>query len=223
MLLVMASSGLHWGGQSLVMSSASTQPSSKKLVIVTGGSRGIGKATCLWLGCPNDHHQPYQVAVNYQSNEKAALEVVAQIESEGGSAAAFCADISDEKQVKQMFDDVQNHFGMQPRGLVNNAGVMEAMEKDITKITTEIFERDLKVNTLGSFICTKEFVKRCSTTKNENGIGGSIVVVSSVSAESAQILAYGCSKAACEALVAGLSKTLPLEGIRINAVSTPLS
>lgn len=200
----------HQPGSSLVMS-ASTTPSSKKLVIVTGGSRGIGKATCLFLG-----QKGYQVAVNYCQGEKEAQEVVKEIESLGGCAKAFKCDISQEDQVETMFNDIVGHFGMKPTGLVNNAGVMEAMEKDLLKIGLETLERDLKTNTVGTFLCTREFVKHSSV--NREGPGGSIVVISSVSADSAQILAYGMSKAAIEAMVVGLSKNLPLEGIRINTV-----
>jgi NAD(P)-dependent dehydrogenase (short-subunit alcohol dehydrogenase family) len=192
--------------------------SSKKLVVVTGGSRGIGRATCIWLASKG-----YQVAVNYCSEEQAAQNVVSEIETAGGTAAAFQADISEESQVKSLFEKVKTHFGMPPTGLVNNAGIMEPMEKDILKVSTEILERDLRVNTMGTFFCTREFVKHC-TTKREDGTGkgGSIVVVSSISAESAQILAYGMSKAALDAMVTGLSKQLPLEGIRINTISPGL-
>lgn len=185
--------------------------SGSKLVVVTGGARGIGKATCLLLASKG-----YQVAVNYRSNTELAEEVVAEIKKGGGNAAAFQADVSDEDQVEQMFDDVCGHFDMAPTGLVNNAGIMEKMEKDILQVSGDTLEQDLRVNTMGPFFCTKAFVKRCST--KHGGNGGSVVVVSSVSAESAMVLAYGMSKAAVEAMVNGLSKTLPLEGIRINTV-----
>ncbi|KAI2495434.1 Short-chain dehydrogenase reductase sdr [Fragilaria crotonensis] len=120
-----------------------------------------------------------------------ADQVVQEIIDAGGKAAAFQADVSDEQQVIQLFDDVCA-FRCAPTGLVNNAGIMEPMEKDLLKVSTETLENDFKVNAMGPFFCTKEFVKRCST--NNGGVGGSIVCVSSVSAESAQILAYGMSK-----------------------------
>jgi NAD(P)-dependent dehydrogenase (short-subunit alcohol dehydrogenase family) len=211
-------------GQCLVMSASPPTSAKKNLVIVTGGSRGIGKATCIYLASKG-----YQVAVNYCREEQAAQQVVNEIVQAGGTAKAFQADVGEETQVVAMFQDVMGHFGMPPTGLVNNAGVMEAMEKDITKVSTATLERDLKVNTMGTFFCTREFVKHASINNNNNnnneksgGQGGSIVVVSSVSAESAQILAYGMSKAALEAMVIGLSKQLPLEGIRINTVSPGL-
>jgi NAD(P)-dependent dehydrogenase (short-subunit alcohol dehydrogenase family) len=204
-------------GQCLVMSASPSTSGKKNLVIVTGGSRGIGKATCIYLASKG-----YQVAVNYCREEQAAQQVVDDIVAAGGTAKAFQADIGEESQVASMFQDVMGHFGMPPTGLVNNAGIMEAMEKDITKVSTATLERDLKINTMGTFFCTREFVKHASINNGSGGQGGSIVVVSSVSAESAQILAYGMSKAALEAMVIGLSKQLPLEGIRINTVSPGL-
>lgn len=184
-----------------------------KLVIVTGGARGIGKATCLLLAS-----RGYQVAVNYRSNEKAAQQVVNEITSSHGEEAAksFQADVSHELEVEQLFNDVIAHFGRTPTSLVCNAGVMEPMEKDIAKITKETLDKDFATNTYGPFFCVREFVKHAST-KN-GGKGGSIVNVSSVSADGGQIVAYAMSKCAMEAMVNGVAKTLPLEGIRINTV-----
>lgn len=184
-----------------------------KLVLVTGGARGIGKATCLLLAS-----RGYQVAVNYRSNEQAAQQVVDETTSSSSKskAMAFQADVSKEDEVKKLFNDVIEYFGMAPTSLVNNAGVMEPMEKDITKITKETLDADFATNTYGPFFCTREFVKRTST-KN-GGKGGSIVNVSSISADGGQIVAYAMSKSAMEAMVNGIAKTLPLEGIRINTV-----
>lgn len=184
----------------------------KKLVLVTGGGRGIGRATCLLLAS-----RGYQVAVNYQSNEKAAQEVVDEIANNHGKMAmAFQADVSSETQVEKLFDEVTNHFGMVPTSLVNNAGIMEPMQKDITLITKETLDRDFATNTFGPFFCTREFVKRASTKNGGNG--GTIVNVSSISADGGQIVAYAMSKSAMEAMVRGIAKNLPLEGIRINTV-----
>jgi NAD(P)-dependent dehydrogenase (short-subunit alcohol dehydrogenase family) len=212
-LLLSSNTAAHVSGMSTAPPSSST--GAKKLVLVTGGSRGIGRATCLLLASKG-----YQVALNYCTNKQAAMEVIADIETAGGTAAAFKADVSDESQVSKLFQDVCNHFDMAPTGLVNNAAVMESMEKDVLQITKETLERDFRVNTCGPFFCTKEFVKRAST--KHGGTGGNIVCVSSISAESAQILAYGMCKAALEAMVTGLSKNLPLEGIRINTIQPGL-
>jgi NAD(P)-dependent dehydrogenase (short-subunit alcohol dehydrogenase family) len=195
-----------------------------KLVLVTGGSRGIGRATCLLLA-----QKGYNVALNYCHDEAAAQSVVTECtvskndqtqSSTMGSIVPFQADISQPDQVVKLFQDIEAHFQRSPSGLVNNAGVMEPMQKDITKIENDVLWRDYQTNACGPFYCTKEFVKRAA--KSRGGTGGSIVCVSSISAESAQILAYGMSKAAMEAMVAGLSKTLPLEGIRINIVQPGL-
>jgi NAD(P)-dependent dehydrogenase (short-subunit alcohol dehydrogenase family) len=212
----------------LSSSSSSSQSSSsttyksdnqKKLVLVTGGSRGIGRATCLLLA-----EKGYDVALNYCRDDEAANDVMQEIartgDSNAGKIVLFKADISEPEQVVKLFEEIEKQFSRNPMGLVANAGVMEPMQKDVTKIENEILLRDFKTNAAGPFYCTKEFVKRAST-KN-GGVGGSIVCVSSISAESAQILAYGMSKAALEAMVSGLSKTLPLEGIRINTVQPGL-
>lgn len=198
---------------SLSMSTAKADetPSNKqnKLVLVSGGARGIGRATCLELAS-----RGYKVAVNFCSNTEAAEKVVDEIGTD--KAAAFQADVSKEDEVTQLFDSVKQHFGYNPTSLVNNAGVMEPMEKDITKIQKETLDRDFATNTYGPFFCTREFVKRAST--KYGGSGGSIVNVSSVSADGGSIIAYAMSKCAMEAMVNGIAKTLPLEGIRINTV-----
>jgi NAD(P)-dependent dehydrogenase (short-subunit alcohol dehydrogenase family) len=127
-----------------------------KLVIVTGGTCGIGRATCLLLASHG-----YQVAVNYKSNKDAAQKVVNDITTSfgNGKAMAFQADVSEEVQVQQLFDQVIQHFGKNPSGLVTNAGVMEPMQNDITKITKETLDTDFATNTYGPFFCTREFVK----------------------------------------------------------------
>jgi NAD(P)-dependent dehydrogenase (short-subunit alcohol dehydrogenase family) len=198
---------------------ASSSPTTRndKLVLVTGGSRGIGRATCKLLASKG-----YKVALNYCTNKEKADQVIQEITEQGGMAVAFQADVSDEQQVQQLFQDIHDKFQTYPTGLVNNAAVMEPMEKDLLKVTAETLERDFRVNTMGPFFCTKEFVKHASTKNAPDGKGGSIVCISSISAESAQILAYGMCKAALEAMVTGLSKNLPLEGIRINTIQPGL-
>lgn len=192
--------------------SSSATGASNKVVLVTGGSRGIGRATCVLLA-----QQGWKVALNYCKEEEAARKVV---EQGNGNIVAFQADVSQPDQVARLYDEIYETFQANPQGLVNNAAIMEMMEKDVKKIQHETLLRDLQVNTCGPFYCTQEFVKRAST--QNGGLGGSIVCISSISAESAQILAYGMSKAALEAMVAGLSKNLPLEGIRINTIQPGL-
>jgi NAD(P)-dependent dehydrogenase (short-subunit alcohol dehydrogenase family) len=212
---ILVSRSFHWK----LCTSTSTHTSSRsnnsdKLVLVTGGSRGISRATCLLLASKG-----YKVALNYCTSADAAKSVVAEAPEQ---IMAFQADVSDPDQVAKLFDDIKQHFHANLTGLVNNAAVMEAMEKDITKYSHETLIRDLKTNPCGPFYCTQEFVRQASTTKHPAGKGGSIVCISSISAKSAQILAYGMSKAALEAMVNGLSKNLPLEGIRINIVQPGL-
>eukprot|EP00978_Attheya_sp_CCMP212_P032504 scaffold127379_cov52-Attheya_sp.AAC.4 len=121
-----------------------TTGKTKPLVVVTGGSRGIGRATCLLLAS-----RGYDVAVNYQSNAKGAEAVVTDIEAAGGHARAFQADVSEESQVTQLFDDVVKAFGRAPNGLVNNAGIMEPWLNDIATIEFDTLERDIRTNLYG--------------------------------------------------------------------------
>eukprot|EP00978_Attheya_sp_CCMP212_P007380 scaffold17145_cov31-Attheya_sp.AAC.1 len=114
--------------------------------------------------------------------------VVTDIEAAGGHAREFQADVSEESQVTQLFDDVVKVFGRAPNGLVNNAGIMEPWLNDIATIEFDTLERDIRTNLYGPWFCTREFVKRASTSSG--GKGGSIVNVSSTSAASSQPLAY---------------------------------
>jgi hypothetical protein len=123
-----------------------------RLVLVTGSSRGIGAAICRALA-----REGYKIAINYRDNKDEAQSLVKEIEEMGTASEvhAFQADVSKEEEVKRMFDAVQEAFGMPPTGLVNNAGIMEMMEKDICKISRETLDADLAVNTYGPFFCIK--------------------------------------------------------------------
>jgi hypothetical protein len=123
-----------------------------QLVLVTGSSRGIGAAICRALA-----REGYKIAINYRDNKDEAQSLVKEIEEmgTGSEVHAFQADVSKEEEVKRMFDGVQQTFGMPPTGLVNNAGIMEMMEKDICKISRDTLDADLAVNTYGPFFCIK--------------------------------------------------------------------
>lgn len=129
--------GMSASGDSFPTTSTSL-PEKGGLVLVTGGSRGIGRATCLLLASLG-----YNVAI---ADTRPAESVVQEIEemknNEKGKAMAFVADISDEEQVSKLFSDVSKSFGMDPTGLVNNAGVMEKMEKDICNIDRATLDAD---------------------------------------------------------------------------------
>ncbi|MBB5438335.1 NAD(P)-dependent dehydrogenase (short-subunit alcohol dehydrogenase family) [Pedobacter sp. AK017] len=184
-----------------------------KTLIITGASRGIGAATAR-LAAENG----YAVAVNYNRNQAAALSVVEDIHSAGGTAEAICADISTEKGVLHLFSETDRLLQGQLAGLVNNAGILETQMR-LEDMDIKRLERIFTANITGQFLCAREAVKRMST--RHGGSGGSIVNVSSLAAKTGapnEYLDYAASKAALDALTIGLSKEVAAEGIRVNGV-----
>ena len=126
------------------------------IVLITGGSRGIGAATALLAA-----RKGYAVAVNYTSNSLAADEVVRQIRDGGGSAITVQADVAVESQVLAMFDKIDAKLGPLS-SLVNNAGVVDVACR-VDTMTVERLQRMFTTNIIGSFVCAREAVKRMST------------------------------------------------------------
>lgn len=184
----------------------------QKIVLVTGGSRGIGAAAALLAA-----RQGWAVAVNYSHQAQAAEEVVQQILDQGGRAMALQADVSQEDQVLRMFDAIDRQWGPLS-GLVNNAGVVDVTAR-VDEMTVARWRRMFDINVIGSFLCAREAVRRMST--RHGGAGGSIVNVSSAAARlgsPAQYVDYAAAKAAIDAMTVGLAKEVGGEGIRVNAV-----
>ena len=183
-----------------------------KVLLVTGGSRGIGAATAL-LAARND----WSVAVNYTANSLAADEVVRQIRAAGGQAMSVQADVADEAQVLRMFEHIDAKFG-RLTGLVNNAGVVDVAAR-VDEMSVARWKRMFDINVIGSLICAREAVRRMST--RHGGEGGSIVNVSSAAARlgaPGQYVDYAAAKGAIDAFTIGLAKEVAAEGIRVNAV-----
>jgi NAD(P)-dependent dehydrogenase (short-subunit alcohol dehydrogenase family) len=183
-----------------------------KVVIVTGGARGIGAATALLAA-----QQGYAVCVNYVRNSEAAHKVVNEIESAGGSALAVPADVSVEADVMRLFDTATSKLGP-ICALVNNAGIV-APAMRVEDMDAPRLQRILAVNVTGSFLCAREAVRRMSTARG--GLGGGIVNLSSVASRlggAGAFVDYGASKAAIDTMTIGLSQEVADEGIRVNAV-----
>ena len=183
-----------------------------KVLLVTGGSRGIGAATALLAA-----QQGWSVAVNYTANSLAADEVVRQIRASGGHAISIQADVADEAQVLRMFDHIDAKMG-RLQGLVNNAGVVD-MTARVDEMSVARWKRMFDINVIGSLICAREAVRRMST--RHGGEGGSIVNVSSAAARlgaPGQYVDYAAAKGAIDAFTIGLAKEVAAEGIRVNAV-----
>lgn len=183
-----------------------------KVLIITGGSRGIGAATALLAAS-----QGYAVAVNYAANSLAADEVVRQIRSGGGTAITVQADVAVQADVLAMFKKVDAKLG-RLTALVNNAGVVDQTSR-VEDMTLERLQRMFAVNVFGSFLCAREAVRRMST--RHGGAGGAIVNMSSAAARlgsPGQYVDYASAKGAIDTFTTGLAKEVAGEGIRVNAV-----
>jgi NAD(P)-dependent dehydrogenase (short-subunit alcohol dehydrogenase family) len=183
-----------------------------KVLLVTGGSRGIGAATAL-LAAQNG----WSVAVNYTANSLAADEVVRQIRASGGQAMSVQADVAEEDQVLRMFEHIDAKLG-RLSGLVNNAGVVDVKAR-VDEMSVARLKRRFDINVVGSLICAREAVRRMST--RHGGEGGSIVNVSSAASRlgaPGQYVDYAAAKGAIDAFTIGLAKEVAAEGVRVNAV-----
>jgi len=177
------------------------------VMLVTGGSRGIGAATVRLAA-----QRGYKVALNYVHN-KAAAENLAR---ETG-ALAIAGDVAAESYVVRMFREIDEKLG-RLTVLVNNAGIVDVAAR-VDEMSAERMQRMFAVNITGSFLCAREAVKRMS--KKHGGAGGSIINLSSVAARigaPAMYVDYAASKAAIDTLTLGLSKEVGPEGIRVNAI-----
>jgi NAD(P)-dependent dehydrogenase (short-subunit alcohol dehydrogenase family) len=184
----------------------------EQVVLVTGGSRGIGAATAKLVAERGCH-----VAVNYASHRDAADEVVRQVRATGRKAIAVQADVADEQQVVAMFRQVDAELG-RLTGLVNNAGVVDVPAR-VEAMTGERLQRMFAINVIGSMLCAREAVRRMG--KSHGGSGGAIVNLSSAAARlgaPGQYVDYAAAKGAIDAFTIGLAKEVAADGIRVNAV-----
>jgi NAD(P)-dependent dehydrogenase (short-subunit alcohol dehydrogenase family) len=188
-----------------------------KIALVTGGSRGIGAATCQLLA-----ENEYDVAINYRDDKAAAEAVADAVCRQGGRSVVLRADVGVEADVINMFETVDRELGTLD-ALVNNAGIIgpkgrvDALgEADIISV--------LRTNVVGSMICCREAVRRMST--NYGGRGGAIVNVSSGSAyigNPGSSVLYAVSKGGLNSLMIGLSQEVAGEGIRVNNIAPGLT
>jgi NAD(P)-dependent dehydrogenase (short-subunit alcohol dehydrogenase family) len=184
----------------------------RKVVLVTGGGRGIGAATCVLAA-----QKGWDVAVNYAANAEAAQQVVKQIQATGARAIAVQADVADEAQVLAMFKRVKAELGPL-QGLVNNAGVIDVYAR-LDEMSMARWRRMFDINVLGSMLCAREAILQMST--KHGGQGGSIVNLSSAASRlgaAGQYLDYAAAKGAIDSFTLGLAKEVAGEGIRVNAI-----
>jgi len=182
------------------------------ILLVTGGSRGIGAATARLAAA-----RGYDVCVNYRINKDAASRIVADVEAAGRRAVAVGADVAVESDVVRLFETCDRELGRLD-ALVNNAAILDKQMRleamDAARIT-----RILATNVVGPFICAREAVRRMST--KHGGRGGAIVNVSSGASRLGspnEYVDYAASKGALDTMTTGLAKEVAADGIRVNAV-----
>jgi NAD(P)-dependent dehydrogenase (short-subunit alcohol dehydrogenase family) len=178
-----------------------------KVMIITGGGRGIGAATARLAA-----RRGYAVCVNYARDRTSAEALAREIKG-----IAVQADVAHESQIMKLFEETDRQLG-KLSVLVNNAGIVDRAAR-VDELTLERIERMLAVNVTGSILCAREAVKRMST--RHGGQGGSIVNLSSVASRigaPGQYVDYAAAKGAIDVFTLGLSKEVGGEGIRVNAV-----
>lgn len=188
----------------------------QRVLLVTGGGRGIGAATARLAAA-----RGYRVAVNYAGNAGAAQTLVAEIERSGGRAVAIRADVADEAQVEQLFAETERGLGPID-GLVNCAGITGPLGR-LDAVSTGTLRRVLEVNVLGTMLCARAAVRRMSTA--HGGKGGTIVNISSGAATlggPGEWIWYAASKGAIDTFTIGLAREVAREGIRVNAIQPGL-
>ena len=184
----------------------------KKVLVVTGGSRGIGAATARLAAAKG-----YAVCIAYRSNQVAASAIVQEIAEAGGEAMAVAVDVSQEADVVRLFERVDAVLGT-VTALANNAGILESQTR-VEHMDAARLTRVFAANVFGSFLCAREAVRRMSTRLG--GAGGAIVNVSSAASRLGspnEYVDYAAAKGAIDTFTIGLAKEVAAEGIRVNAV-----
>jgi NAD(P)-dependent dehydrogenase (short-subunit alcohol dehydrogenase family) len=184
-----------------------------KVLLVTGGARGIGAATARLAAA-----RGYAVAVNYRERRDRAEALVRELEPSGARALAVRADVAVEREVEGMFEEVDQRLGRLTH-LVNSAGVSDSAAGPVAELRASELERLMAVNVVGLMLCCREAVRRMSTARG--GRGGAIVNVSSMAAAiggRTGRCAYAGSKGAVDSFTIGLAREVAREGIRVNVL-----
>lgn len=183
-----------------------------EVILVTGGSRGIGAACCTLAA-----RHGYDVAINYAGNEAAALAVAAEVEAAGRRAITIQGDISDPAAVAAMFDETEAELG-RVTAFVSNAGVIN-VAAPLADTPIEEIRRVIEIDLVAHLICNREAVRRMA--KSRGGAGGAIVNISSKASTlfgAGGFIVYGAAKGGIDVLTQGLGREVAADGIRVNAL-----
>ncbi len=186
---------------------------SRPVLLIAGGSRGIGAATAKLAGSKG-----YDVAVNYNSNAIVAASVVAAVHASGGRAIALQGDMGKEDDIERVFAQAAKELGPITH-FVHSSGIIGPFSR-LDEVETKTLREVLDVDTLGALLCLRACVRVMST--KHGGKGGSIVMLSSMSATlggANECVWYAAAKGAVDSMVIGVSREVAKEGIRVNAIS----
>jgi len=182
------------------------------VILITGGSRGIGAATARRAA-----DQGYTVCLTYHTSRNRAEALVTEITQRGGTAHAFACNVAREEDVLRVFEAMDEDVGPLS-ALVNNAGILKSRAR-FEDISLHRWQRLFAVNLFGSVACTREAIRRMS--RRHGGHGGAIVNVSSAAARMGgafEFTDYAATKGAMDTLTVGLANEVANEGIRVNGV-----
>ncbi len=190
------------------MDTASQTP----VILITGGSRGVGAATARLAAA-----RGYDVAISFVSNEAAANSVAADVDAMGRQALAVRADSADPAQIESLFAAIDQRFGRLDV-LVNNAAMLSRQSR-LEDLGFERMQRIFAVNAIGPMLCAQQAVRRMS--HRHGGQGGVVINISSAAARLGspnEYVDYASSKGALETFTTGLAKEVAREGIRVCCI-----
>lgn len=185
----------------------------RPVLLIAGGSRGIGAATARFAGS-----RGYDVAVNYKSNANAAAAVVDAVKASGGKAISLQGDMALESDVERVFDEAARALGPITQ-FVHSSGIVGDASR-LDEASTQTIREVLEIDTFGAMLCLRACVRRMST--KHGGKGGSVVMLSSMAAPlggANECVWYAAAKAGVDSMVIGVAREVAKEGMRVNAVS----